>query len=86
MILQGRREDHKAPQEYKSMELTKKIKGYVPPQVTVMAIDTESSFLETSPMSAHNCMGDEDVELAKREGGTGGSDAGNSSLWDDDWQ
>ncbi len=68
------------------MELTKKMKEYVPPQVTVVATDAESSFLEMSPMSAHNCMGDEDVELAKREGGTGGSDAGNSSLWDDDWQ
>ena len=68
------------------MELTKKMKENVPPQVTVVAIDAESSFLDTSPMSAYNCMGDEDVELTKREGGTDGSDTGSPSLWDDGWQ
>lgn len=70
------------------MKLTRKRKKYVAPRATVYQLSAES-FLAESPSQQmsfyNNCMCDEDVELAKREGGTGGGGPGSSSLWDDGW-
>ena len=61
------------------------MKKYTQPQICVIQFESEP-FLENSPMTAHNTMGDENVEFVKKEGGTDASPTpSGGSLWDENW-
>ena len=61
------------------------MKKYTKPQLYVTEFTCEP-LMQSSPLSYHNSVGDNDVEYVKKEGGTSASTTdSNGSLWDENW-